>query len=159
MAQIPGRIYSVPVVGTGTGDDPFRAKILDKVGVTRVRAVIASNEEPVVIPDPDNPEKGPAFSERKGAPTFLWTVCFVQATGWGGVVTDPECVLLVNLATGQGLDKVNALPNAADKANFQAHGALSLIEAESLADLRAGIELMIGKHYPGHTMESALLPS
>ena len=139
MAQIPGRIYNVPVVGMGTADDPFRAKILDKAGVTHVRAVIASNEEPVVILDPDNLEKGPAFSERKGAPTFLWTVCFVQATGWGDVVTDPECVLLVNLATDQGLDRVNAVPNAADKANFQAHSALSLIESEGLPDLRAGI--------------------
>ena len=159
MAQIPGRIYNVPVVGTGTADDPFRAKILDKAGVTRVRAVIASNEEPIVIPDPNDPEKGPSFAERKGAPTFLWTVCFVQATGWGSVVTDPECRLIVNLAIGQGLDKVNELPNAVQKVNFQAHGALSLIEAETMTDLRAGIELMIQKHYPGHTMESALLPS
>ncbi len=157
--QIPGRIYNVPIIGTGVEDDPYRAKVVDKASVFRVRAVIKSNEEPVFIPDPDDPtQQQPLFAERKGAPTFLWTVCFVQATGWGDVVTDLDCRLLVNLAIGQGLDNVNDLPNAVQKANFQAHDALTLIEAETMADIRAGIELMIDKHYPGHTMESALLP-
>ncbi len=161
MPQIPGRIYNVPIIGTGTPGDPYRAKILDKAGVTGVRAVVKSNEEPAFTPDPDDPTETqgqPLFSQRRGAPTFLWTVCFVAATGWGAVTTDPECALIVNLAIGQGLDKVNSLPSAAQKANFQAHGALSLIEAETMTDIRDGIEQMIQKHYPGHTMESALLP-
>ena len=160
--QIPGRIYNVPIIGTGTSGDPYRASVLDKASVFAVRAVIKSNKEPVFTPDPDDPSQvqgQPLFAERKGAPTFLWTVCFVQATGWGAVQIDPDCRLLVNLAIGQGLDNVNDLPNAVQKANFQAHDALTLIEAETMTDIRDGIEQMIQKHYPGHTMESALLPT
>ena len=60
------RYYLCPVIGRGTENEPFRAKVAD-ANVKRVSAVIKSNSD--------------------GKPTFPWTIVRVDATNFSEVET------------------------------------------------------------------------
>ncbi len=145
-----GRIFLCPIVGEGTADDPIQAKarryLTAGLGVTRVRAAIKTNR---TDPTHDLP---PDLNEMRGRPTLDWSICYVEATDWTLVDSDPDIILLADLDTPGKLNR--PLPPDV-KSLVREKTGISQGKADALPDIRRGLDELVKTHYPGHTLQSA----
>ena len=131
-----GRIYVCPVVGTGTEDAPQRAKAHDYLGqgVTRVRACIATM--------------------ASGLSQHSWTICWVEADDWTLLDADPTLINVQEVLADRGVLE-QTVPQGI-KTRLKIGGIITQSESNSITTFRSALNIIVGKHYPGHQLEAAL---
>lgn len=115
------RVYACPIIGTGTGDDSYRAKVIDLLPAgTPTSACIATGAD--------------------GIPTRNWTVVWVNAATYSAVDADTQCVRL----DGAALDGL--IPTAIQNKLI----ARGVATTDDLAGktLRQLLRWLVQRHYP-----------
>lgn len=133
------RLYISPIVERANPRHASRrvnpvtvhALATEKAGVTRCQAVISS----VMV------------GADRGKPRLPWAIVGVEATDWSAIEADASIGLLL---LDENLDQV--VPNNI-KTRARNFGVITQSEANGVSTYRELINLVIGKHYPGVTIE------
>ncbi len=129
-----GRIYLSPVewVAVGASGGPENVvRIRERAGVVGCRSTVATN--------PD------------GTAQFDWAICWVQATDWADIESEPAFVNLADLeADTAKLDR--PLPNQI-KVRLVNADIITRDKANAISTIRDLIRVLIQKHYGAGTDE------